>query len=206
MGLFAAAASVAGIALTALAAVWIYLRRQARQAERSASIARESREWIAAMPVERYRPMLRLLRDEDLRFLRGQPGATPGLVSRLRIQRYRTFQGYLRNLRADFQRASRVLWFLGRRPGLRPGSQGPGLWGLTIRNRLIFTARLWQVRCRLPLYRCGLASVDATRLVTLFDGTWSALRALEPSPQLGGAVVLTGPACGPEYRQACPPR
>ena len=157
MELFAAAASVVCIALIALAAVWIYLRRQAGQAERSASIARESREWIAAMPVERYRPMLRLLTDQDLRFLRTQPGATRALVSRLRIQRYRTFQGYLRNLRADFQRASSVLWFL----VARRGSPAPGLWGLLIRNRLMFAARAWQIRCRLPLYRCGLASVDA---------------------------------------------
>src|SRR5579864_3809496 len=61
-------------------------------------------EWIDELSIERYRPMLRLLDGEDLEFLRSQPGFTPKMATKLRIQRCLIFRGYLQCLNADFGR------------------------------------------------------------------------------------------------------
>src|SRR5579863_76704 len=61
-------------------------------------------EWIDELSVERYRPMMRLLDGGDVEFLRTQPGFTPMMVTRLRIQRCKIFRGYLRSLTGDFNR------------------------------------------------------------------------------------------------------
>lgn len=50
-------------------------------------------DWLDDISIERYRPMLHLLDDEDLRFLRKQPGFTPQMAAGLRGQRCRTFRG-----------------------------------------------------------------------------------------------------------------
>ena len=170
------AAAVASVSCLALVAVWFYLHRQAGQAERSGHLIRE---WIEEMSVERYRPMLRLLSDQDFRFLLRQPGATPALVSRLRTQRYRTFRGYLGNLRADFELSSRILLFM----LLRAESCRPGLPGLLVRHRLMFAVSLLLIRWRLLLHRFGMARVDAAGLLILFDTIHHELRVLEAAPQ-----------------------
>jgi hypothetical protein len=193
------AASAAGFALVSL---WIYLQSKAREAERSTPTIPE---WIDGLSVERYWPMLRLLTDQDLRFLRAQPGATSAMVSRLRAQRHRTFQEYLRHLRADFRHAGSILWRL----SLRTGSRRPGLVGTLLRRRLAFAASLFLVRCRVLLYRCGLGGVDVTRLVVLFDSMRTELyaaesvqRVVEPSGLADSS--LSTRTFGPQ--QAIPPR
>ena len=44
-------------------------------------------EWIEELSIERYRPMLRLLNQKDLLFLRAQPGFAPQMATDFRIQR-----------------------------------------------------------------------------------------------------------------------
>src|SRR5271166_6601390 len=61
-------------------------------------------EWIEALSLEHYRPMMRLLDGQDISFLRSQPGYTPAMARNLRMQRCRVFRGYLRCLSADFSR------------------------------------------------------------------------------------------------------
>src|ERR1700680_114815 len=61
-------------------------------------------EWINDISLDRYRPMLRMLDEGDIAFLRSQPGFTPNMAKRLRTQRTQIFRGYLRSLEADFGR------------------------------------------------------------------------------------------------------
>src|ERR1035437_4750404 len=61
-------------------------------------------EWIDELSIERYRPMMHLLDDGDVELLRSQPGFTPGMAAKLRLERCRVFSGYLRSVRTDFQR------------------------------------------------------------------------------------------------------
>jgi hypothetical protein len=165
------AAAVASVACLVLIAACFYFLRQAREAERSLSVARV---WLAGMSAECYAPMVRLLADQDFSFLRRQPGATPALLDRLRTQRHRAFQGYLANLHADFARASQLLLFL----VVRENPCRPNLPALFIRHRLHFAADLLLLRFRLLLHRFGLARVDATPLVTRLTALRTDLQAL----------------------------
>src|SRR5438067_10588189 len=61
-------------------------------------------EWIDELSIERYRPMMRLLDGGDLESLRSQPGFTPRMATKLRLQRCQIFRGYLRCLNGDFDR------------------------------------------------------------------------------------------------------
>src|ERR1035438_2761799 len=69
-------------------------------------------EWIDELSIERYRPMMHLLDGGDAEFLRSQPGFTPGMAAKLRIERCQVFRGYLRCLRTDFQRVCAALKLL----------------------------------------------------------------------------------------------
>src|SRR5262245_24924050 len=61
-------------------------------------------EWIDDLSVERYRPMIRLLSEDDLRFASSHPGFTRRMVREFRAQRCQIVRGYLGWLRADFER------------------------------------------------------------------------------------------------------
>ena len=60
-------------------------------------------DWIDQLSVESYRPMMRLLDERDLEFLRAQPGFTRRMAAKLRARRSHVFRGYLRHLSADFR-------------------------------------------------------------------------------------------------------
>jgi len=70
------------------------------------------RDWTLELSVERYQPMLRLLSEDDICFLRSQPGGSSALVKRLRRQRYQVFCSYLGSLQRDFYRGCEMLTFL----------------------------------------------------------------------------------------------
>ena len=133
-------------------------------------------EWMEKLSVERYRPMLRLLEQKDLSFLRSQPGFEPAMARRLRRQRSAIFRGYLHNLIADFRRTCGALKLI----MLYSGSDRPDLARVLLRAQMAFASGLVLVHFRVVLYRLGLASVDATGLVKLFDVMQLELRSLIP--------------------------
>jgi hypothetical protein len=134
-------------------------------------------EWIDELSVDRYRPMLRLLDESDLRFLESQPDFDPRMVSRLRAQRSRIFRGYLKSLEADFKRTCAALKLL----MLQSRHDRPDLASALIRAELNFAFGVALVRARLALYRLGLGGVDVRGLVKLFDAVRLELRALIPA-------------------------
>jgi hypothetical protein len=133
-------------------------------------------EWIDELSIERYRPMLRLLDGEDLEFLRSQPGFTPNMATKLRIQRCQIFRGYLRCLNADFGRVSAALKIL----MLQSRNDRPDLAGALVRHQATFLCAMAMVNFRLVLYRWGVCSVDVTSLVQIFDVMRLELRTLVP--------------------------
>src|SRR5271157_1155753 len=92
----------------ALAAVVVLARKLASTDARLPLTA----EWIDELSIERYRPMMHLLDGGDVEFLRSQPGFTPGMAAKLRIERCQVFRGYLRCLHTDFQRVCAALKLL----------------------------------------------------------------------------------------------
>jgi hypothetical protein len=140
-------------------------------------------EWIDDLSIERYRPMIHLLDGGDLEFLRSQPGFTPGLAAKLRIERCQVFRGYLRCLRTDFQRVCAALKLL----MLHSREDRPDLAGVLVHQQLMFECGVILVGFRLVLYRWGLCDVDVTDLVKIFDGMRLELRRLVPASVAMGA-------------------
>lgn len=140
-------------------------------------------DWAPELSLDRYRPMFRLLEDEDIRFLRSQPGATPALVNRLRRQRYLVFRGYLHSLQGDFQRACEMLTML----AVQSQSDRQDILRSLLVSRLKFRAALMRVHWRLFLYRWNVAQVPVAHLVALFESLQLELLALDPTPETGRA-------------------
>jgi hypothetical protein len=140
-------------------------------------------EWIDELSIERYRPMMRLLDGGDLEFLRSQPGYTPRMVTRLRIQRCLIFRGYLRCLSSDFGRVCSAIKLV----MLQSRHDRPDLAGALMRHQALFMAGVVSVHFRLFLYRWGLCGVDVSSLVKIFDMMRLELRTLVPAAMPMGA-------------------
>jgi len=140
-------------------------------------------EWIDELSIERYRPMMRLLDGGDLEFLKSQPGFTPRMATKVRIQRCQIFRGYLRCLNGDFQRVCAAIKVL----MLQSQHDRPDLAGVLIQHQMMFAGGMATVYLRLFLYRWGLSGVDVTGLVKNFDLMRLELRSLVPATMSVGA-------------------
>jgi hypothetical protein len=140
-------------------------------------------EWIDALSVEQYLPMMRLLDGQDLAFLRSQPGFTPAMAANLRVQRCRVFRGYLRCLDTDFSRVSTALKLV----MLHSGLDRPDLASVLVHHQLMFASGLAMIQVRLFLYRWGVGTVDVASLVKIFDTMRMELRSMVPMTQLACA-------------------
>jgi hypothetical protein len=140
-------------------------------------------EWIDELSIERYRPMMHLLDAADLESLRAQPGFTPEMAAKVRIERCQVFRGYLRCLRSDFQRVCAALKLL----MLHSRYDRPELAGVLVHQQLMFECGMLLVGLRLFLYRWGLCGVDVTDLVKIFDLMRVELRRLVPATAAVGA-------------------
>ncbi|HEX3746765.1 MAG TPA: hypothetical protein VHW09_22660 [Bryobacteraceae bacterium] len=136
-------------------------------------------DWTPELSLDRYRPMFRLLEEDDIRFLRSQPGATLALVNRLRRQRYLVFRGYLRTLQGDFERACEILTLL----AVQSESDRQDILRDLVVSRVKFTAGLVRVHWRLLLYRWNVAQVPVGHLVGLFESLQLELLVLRPAPE-----------------------
>jgi hypothetical protein len=133
-------------------------------------------EWIDDLSVERYRPMLRLLNEDDLSFLASQPGYTPQMGRRFRAQRCQIFRNYLRWLRADFERVCTALRVL----MVQSQHDRPDLAAVLLQQRIAFALGLISIQFHLFLYRWGFAGVDVDAAMGAFDSLRAELRQLVP--------------------------
>ena len=139
-------------------------------------------EWIDELSIERYRPMMHLLDAGDVEFLRSQPGFTPAMAAKLRAERCQVFRGYLRCLRADFQRVCAALKLL----MVHSRYDRPDLASVLIHQQVMFECGMVLVGFRLFLYRWGVCGVDVTDLVKIFDAMRLELRRLVPATAAAG--------------------
>lgn len=134
-------------------------------------------QWIAELSVDRYRPMLRLLDENDLKFMRSQPGFTPRMEAKLRAQRCQILRGYLRGLETDFRRVCTAVKLL----MLQSQADRPDLASVLVQQQTSFALGMAIVNVRLVFYRWGIASVDVSELVKRFDAMRLELWNLAPS-------------------------
>jgi hypothetical protein len=134
-------------------------------------------QWIAELSVDRYQPMLRLLDESDLKFMRSQPGFTSRMEAKLRAQRRQILREYLRGLETDFRRVCTAVKLL----MLQSESDRPDLASVLMQQQASFAWGMAVVKVRLALYGWGFASVDASDLVKRFDAVRLELWNLAPS-------------------------
>jgi hypothetical protein len=144
-------------------------------------VAELSLDWVCSLSVDRYRPMLRLLDEGDLRFLEVQPGFTDALVRRVREHRFRMFVAYLNSLRRDFEGLAAALHQI-----LATSNRDRAdLASALLRMRISFGWAFVNAYVRAYAWRAGFGAVDAQHLLQAFRGIHMELRAAAPS--LGAA-------------------
>jgi hypothetical protein len=109
----------------------------------------------------RYEPMARLMSEEDLLFLKAQPGYRPEMGKAFSRERRRIFRLYLEELAADFHRlhahAREVVASL-------PADHSP-LVGMLLRQQVRFWYEMAAVEARLSLDWMGIGAIDARGLI-----------------------------------------
>lgn len=116
---------------------------------------------VETLLADRYRPMLRLLGDEDLDFVSGRSH----LHRVLRAQRRQLFRRYLRCLARDY-----ALLLAGVRAVMvQSGIDRPDLARALAKNRVLFAITLARVELRLALHAAGIGKVDISGLVDALE-------------------------------------
>ena len=140
-------------------------------------------EWISELSVERYRPMLRLLDEEEFRFLQSQDGCTPKMAATLRRQRCKIFRGYLRSLSSDFNRVCVAIKIL----MMQASVDRPDLASALLRTQLTFACGMAMAHVHVTLYSVGVGTVSVSELLQPFERMRIELRSLIPA-EMGAAA------------------
>jgi hypothetical protein len=123
----------------------------------------------------RYRPMLRLLSEDDfVPVLRNKQ-----LLRRLRAERTAIFRGYLRCLARDYGGLLAGL----RMAAVQSSVDRPDLARAILRNRMLFASLLCRLDMMLFLHCAGIRGIDVTGLVETLDAlrAQTAIAAATPS-------------------------
>jgi hypothetical protein len=109
----------------------------------------------------RYRPMLRLLSDEDVAFA----SIDPKVARSLKAERRRIFRGYLRCLTKDYGRLLTGI----RMVMVQSQVDRPDLAYALAKNRALFALAICRIEFHLSLHTLGVGKVDISGLVEAFD-------------------------------------
>jgi hypothetical protein len=109
----------------------------------------------------RYRPMLRLLSDEDMAFA----AIDPKVARSLKAERRRIFRGYLRCLTKDYGRLLAGI----RMVMVQSHVDRPDLAYALGKNRMLFALAICRIEFHLSLHTLGLGKVDISGVVEAFD-------------------------------------
>jgi hypothetical protein len=151
---------VAGLMfLTVFGSLAWYIKSRTVLSLPSASSAPQSRSAFVA--ADRYRPMLRLLSDEDLNFV----SSNPTLRRSLRAKRRELFRSYLRCFARDYSQLLAGVRFAMAQSGL----DRPELAAALAKNRALFVMALYKVEFRLALHAVGVGKVDVSGMVDALE-------------------------------------
>jgi hypothetical protein len=137
---------------------WI-LGRQARR------LRRENAQVAGEFFPDRYEPMVRLMTDDDLNFLRRTTCLRSGVVARWDRARRRVFRLYLKDLAGDF----RCLHTEARALVAESPEQYSDLVGVLMRQQVTFWRVMAGVRVRLALGGLGVGRADIRGLIDVIE-------------------------------------
>jgi hypothetical protein len=152
-------AAAAGLLVSA----WQLLRRKSP----TKGFARDFR----TLDLSRYRPMLRLLSNEDLEYPQAAVPVAGDIAARLRQRHVELFKAYLRALRADFD----LLQDTGHEL-IAAGAASETLPEALLRAKIEFSRAMWSIRFRLIAFQLGLTGVDARPLLSAVAQAQTALQ------------------------------
>lgn len=168
---------VAAVVCAALVVAFVLLFR--RLAVPGVDIA-ATLEWARDLSVSRYKPMERLLDENDYGFLACQPGYSRQLAARLRRERRKIFRAYLRSMSRDFGRICTAVQML----MVQSQEDRPDLAAILIRQRAFFALALMAVHVRLVLHSCGWGTVDVSGLVGSLEAMRMQIRQMLAIPAM----------------------
>lgn len=164
---------LAAFVCLAVGAVLAFLFRRLIAGPKSLPV---SVDWINDLSVARYRPMERLLSDEDYRFLASEPGFDKKLMRRIRAERRKVFRGYLGCLSRDFSMVGAALRLM----MMYSSQDRSDLARILYRQQALFAVGMLGVQWRLALHTCGLGTVDVRGLVSAMECMRLELRQMIP--------------------------
>jgi hypothetical protein len=122
------------------------------------------------LSTDRFRPMLRLLSDDDLAIV----PAGSKLLKTLRARRRELFREYLHCLTRDYGRLLAGV----RLAIVRSGTDRPDLARALAKNRILFAIAICKIEMRLALHVTGIANVEIAGLVDAVEVLRSQVRVL----------------------------
>jgi len=141
---------------------WLLARLKLGRSRRAASVNED----FEGFSLARYQPMARLLaNDEDLNFLRLQPGYRPEIGVRWERERRRIFRCYLSELKTDF----RHLHAQARELVADSEAASADLVEILMKQQITFMRATMALECRLLLQRVGWAKPDIAPLLRLIE-------------------------------------
>jgi len=133
----------------------------------------------------RFAPMQRLLANDDFQFLKGQPGYKPEIAAQLRARRVRIFKSYLKSLSSEFHRLHRAVRLL----TLYAPVDRSQIASLLVKQRLLFSVRMFQVHVRLAFYAFGVQPADISSLVETIDAMRQQVARMSASMELSPSAA-----------------
>ncbi|HTM15212.1 MAG TPA: hypothetical protein VL127_19955 [Bryobacteraceae bacterium] len=119
----------------------------------------------AGFSLDRYQPMGRLMAEEDLVFLKSQPGYRAEMGERWKRERRRIFRLYLAELKADFRR----LHAHARELAADSEAGSADLVEVLMKQQFTFLMATTALEFRLALQGIGVGRVDITPLIELVE-------------------------------------
>jgi hypothetical protein len=129
---------------------------------------------LPVISADRYRPMLRLLSDDDLNFV----SANANLRKTLRTRRRELFRAYLRCLTRDYAHLLAGV----RYAMVQSGLDRPDLARALAKNRTLFVLAIYKVEFRLALHAVGMGKVEISGLVEAIESLRSQVSVLSAAP------------------------
>jgi hypothetical protein len=138
--------------------LWVLTRMILRRRQSAAALDGDE---TAGFSLDRYQPMGRLMAEDDLVFLKSQPGYRAEMGERWKRERRRIFRLYLAELKADFRR----LHAQARELVAASGADSAGLVEVLMKQQLTFLMATTALEFRLETMRVDLAQRTAPHTV-----------------------------------------
>jgi|SRR5665213_1218507 len=143
------------------ALLWVLTRMILRRRSPAALLSDET----GSFSLDRYQPMGSLMAEEDLVFLKSQPGYRAEIGERWKRERRRIFRLYLAELKADFRR----LHAHARELVAGSGADSAALVEVLMKQQFTFMLATTALEFRLALQWMGIGRVDIAPLIELVE-------------------------------------